>query len=29
MIMIDNNLITLARSSGYVYGSVVLFGLKN
>ena len=29
MIMIDNNLITLARSSGYVYSSVVLFGLKN
>ena len=27
MIMIDNNLITLARASGYVYSSVVLFGL--
>ena len=29
MIMIDNNLITLARVSGYVYSSVVLFGLKS
>ena len=29
MIMIDNNLITLARASGYVYSSVVLFGLKS
>lgn len=29
MIMIDNNLITLARASGYVHSSVVLFGLKN
>ena len=29
MIVIDNNLITLARASGYVYSSVVLFGLKN
>lgn len=27
MNMIDNNLITLARLSGYVYSSVVLFGL--
>ena len=27
MIMIDNNLITLAHASGYVYSSVVLFGL--
>lgn len=27
--MIDNNLITLARLSGYVYSSMVLFGLKN
>ena len=27
--MIDNNLITLARASGYVYSSVVLFGLKS
>ena len=25
--MIDNNLITLARLSGYVYSSMVLFGL--
>lgn len=25
--MIDNNLITLARASGYVYSSVLLFGL--
>ena len=27
--MIDNNLITLARASGYVYSSVVLFVLKS